>query len=101
MHYQEPPSLLTPLQALFVLVFVFAVPVLLLNPVFDINSLLNMLLDTLGLGFLWSRAADDESISYNNRPAKRKKLIRSRADQALTVSEGAWRLLPLSSWLIP
>jgi hypothetical protein len=95
MHSEQPPLILTPVQALIILVVVFAIPVLLLNPVFDVGSLPSMLLESLGLGFLWnSKSIDDEVYSYDKRRSKRKKLIRSRAEQSPTLSEG---LLDFSS----
>jgi len=100
MYQEQPPALLTPIVAVFALLVVLVVPVLLLTPSFDLGSLFNMLLDALGLGFLWSRFTDDEALSYDRRRNKHKKLIRSRAEQGMTTSEGAWRPLDLVGWLM-
>jgi hypothetical protein len=100
MYQEQPPALLTPLEAVVALLLLFALPFLLLIPSFDIGSLFNMLLETLGLGFLWNRFTDDEALSYDRRRNKHKKLIRSRADQGMNISEGAWRPLDLVGWLM-
>jgi hypothetical protein len=100
MYQEQPPALLTPLEAAFVLLVLLVVPVLLLTPGFDVGSLFNMLLDALGLGFLWNRFTDDEALSYDRRRNKHKKLIRSRAEQGMTTSDGAWRPLDLVGWLM-
>ena len=92
---EELPLILTPTQALIVLLLIFVVPVVLLF--FDgSRTLPTMLLDTLGLSFLWNKSTDDDAFNYDKRRSKRKKIVRSRAEQqALTVSEGAWLLTAL------
>jgi hypothetical protein len=93
--YQEPPVLVSPLQAILLLLIIFAVPVFALSPVLYVNvsNLSHMLFESLGLGFLWSKTAsgttDDDVYSYDRRRAKRKKLVRSRAELAPSVSSGA------------
>lgn len=90
MPQEEIPLILTPIQALLVLVLLFGVPILLLVPDGSRN-LPTMLLDSLGLSFLWNKPTDDDAFNYDKRRSKRKKIVRSRAEQqALTVSEGAW-----------
>lgn len=100
MYQEQPPALLTPFEAVFALLLLIALPVLFLIPNFDIGSFFNMLLEALGLGFLWNRVTDDEALSYDRRRNKHKKLIRSRAEQGMSVSEGAWRPLDLVGWLM-
>jgi hypothetical protein len=96
---EQPPIILTPAQAIFVLIVIFAVPVVLL--LFDGRfTLPTMLLDSLGLSFLWNKSTDDDAFSYDKRRSKRKKIVRSRAEQGLTVSEGAWFLNDICSSLI-
>jgi hypothetical protein len=99
MSLEQPPIILTPIQAIFVLVLIFAVPVVLL--LVDGGRILpTMLLDSLGLSFLWNKSTDDDAFSYDKRRSKRKKIVRSRAEQGLTVSEGAWFLKDICSSLI-
>ena len=87
MHSEQPPVIFSPTQALLILAFVFIVPVLLLNPVFDVSRTLAMLFEALGLGFLLGKSTDDESYNFDNRRDKRKKIIRSRTE-SLSTSEG-------------
>jgi len=99
MSLEQPPIILTPVQAIFVLVLIFAIPVVLLL-VDGGRTLPTMLLDSLGLSFLWNKSTDDDAFSYDKRRSKRKKIVRSRAEQALTISEGAWFLNNICSSLI-
>lgn len=90
MPQEEIPLILTPVQALIVLVLLFGVPILLLVPDGG-RSLPTMILESLGLSFLWNKSTDDDAFNYDKRRSKRKKIVRSRAEQqSLTVSEGAW-----------
>ncbi|CAG7848422.1 SubName: Full=Related to UBP1-ubiquitin-specific protease {ECO:0000313/EMBL:CCA71698.1} [Serendipita indica DSM 11827] len=89
MHPEQPPVIFSPTQALLILALIFVVPVLLLNPVFDVSRTLAMLFEALGLGFLLGKSTDDESYSYDHRKDKRKKIIRSRAEQAASTSEAS------------
>lgn len=92
--HQEPPVIIGPVQAIILLLIIFAVPVFALSPVLEVNvgRLPPMLFESLGLGFLWNRSTsgtiDDEVYSYDRRRTKRKKLVRSRADLAPSVSSG-------------
>lgn len=99
MYSSTPPSLLTAEQAIFVLVILFLIPVAVL--VLDIDSFrkIMMLFDALGLGFLWNRMQDDDTLNNDKGRGRRKKLVRSRADQASIVNEGAWPSLEAGTLL--
>ncbi|KAG8812315.1 hypothetical protein FRC17_002081 [Serendipita sp. 399] len=80
------PILFSPLQAILVLFIVFIVPIsLLLIP--EVGTLPAMLLESLGLGFLWNKSIDDEDANYDKRRTKRKKIIRTRAEHISQTSE--------------
>ncbi|KAG8757830.1 hypothetical protein FRC14_001362 [Serendipita sp. 396] len=85
------PILFSPLQAVLILFIVFIVPIALLLPIGEVGTLPAMLLESLGLGFLWNRSIDDEDANYDKRRTKRKKIIRSRAEQISLNSEVSTR----------